>query len=484
MSGITEESIILVISKSNDDDSDAEEDSGEYAKFGRPLSNYNVKICLKNTTTNGQKNKQVGGITGVSVNRQAIGYNGFFEAFDEYSSELEWVGCSLLENKRGRTRLNSLRAAGDDPEFDFFLIESFWIDQDLEDPCVVATFALRKFIYSDVIKGNYSYGTWGVSSIAYALHDFGFSEEDQQDQTFSGTSGKRKRCDGEGCYDEAIPFLRNEFFQDTALLQENPDNCLILVGGVEHFQQSLKSESAVMPALRALRSRLAGRKATGKDAEILSRVELLVDENDQLVQMESLANVSRAMLGNAIYQPPTDKTTAQQLQSLRRDLDNLVREGGSIARSTALHAACEKNSIKVVKLLLEVDPQSVSVKDCLGRTPLMIAAINACGRKSINGINETEVMDHLLSAGARKNDVDNVGLTAYGHLKKRLFINSVHLQYRATLTDLEHKLYPPGGPTTMDFSKGSGGTSGLVDYGPEDEEERRLWGGGDDDGDY
>ena len=36
----------------------------------------------------------------------------------------------------------------------------------------------------------------------------------------------------------------------------------------------------------------------------------------------------------------------------------------------------------------------------------------------------------------------------------------------------------------MDFSKGSGGTSGLVDHGPEDEEERRLWGGGDDDGDY
>lgn len=210
----------------------------------------------------------------------------------------------------------------------------------------------------------------------------------------------------------------------------------------------------------------------------------LVNENDQLAFMESTAQLSSVMMGNAVYQPPADNTTAQQLQSLRRDLDKLVRAGGSIARSTALHVACEKNSIKVVKLLLELDSRSVSVKDCMGRTPLMIAAINACGRKSINGINETRVIDHLLHAGARKNDADNVGLTAYGHFKKRLMINSVHYQYRATLTDLEHKLYPDGGPTMVDFSQGRGGTSGIVDYGPEDEEERRLLGGSEDDGDY
>ena len=470
MSRMTGDSIILSIS--NDDD-DAE-DLGQYAKFGRPLTTYNVKIYLKTDNNNNGRKNEVGGITGVSVNRQAIGDHGFFQEFDEHSGELEWVGCSLLENKQGRTRLKSLRDAGDDPEFDFFLIESFWIDQDQEDACDLATCALRKFIHSDVIKGNLRFGAWCVSSVAYALHEVDSSSE---------SSGKRKRGDGLS-YDEAIPFLRNGFFQDTALLQENPDNGRILVGGVEHFEQALKSEAIVMPALKALRGHIGGKKPTGKDAEILSRVGQLVNENDQLAFMESTAQLSSVMIGNAVYQPPTDNTTAQQLQSLRRDLDKLVRAGGSIARSTALHVACEKNSIKVVKLLLELDSRSVSVKDCMGRTPLMIAAINACGRKSINGINETRVIDHLLNAGARKNDADNVGLTAYGHFKKRLMINSVHYQYRATLTDLEHKLYPNGGPTMVDFSQGRGGTSGIVDYGPEDEEERRLLGGSEDDGDY
>ena len=476
MSRMTEDSILLVISKSNDDDDDDDtKDLGQYAKFGRPLTTYTVKIHLRNDNGNNGRKKELGRISGVSVNRQAIGDHGFFEAFDEYSGELEWVGCSLLENKRGRTRLQSLRAAGDDPEFDFFLIESFWIDQDhVEDPCALATFALRKFLYSNVIKGNHQFGTWGVSSIAYALQNIDSSSE---------SSGKRKRDDGPS-YDEAIPFLRNGFFQDAALLQENPENGRILVGGVEHFEQPVKSEASVMPALEKLRRVIGGKKPREKDAEILSRVGQLVDENDRLAFLESSRSISSAMLGNAVYQPPTDSTTDQQLQILRRDLEKLAKAGGSIASSTALHVACEKNAIKVVKLLLEMEPGSVSVKDCMGRTPLMIAAINACGRKSINGISETQVIDHLLNAGAGKKDVDNVGLTAYGHLKKRLVINSVHYQYRATLTDLEHKLYPPGGPTTIDFSHGNGGASGLVDYGPEDEEERRIWGGSDDRDDY
>jgi hypothetical protein len=78
-------------------------------------------------------------------------------------------------------------------------------------------------------------------------------------------------------------------------------------------------------------------------------------------------------------------------------------------------------------------------------------------------------------------------LTAYGHFKKyfKIYLSSMaSLQHNTSLTDLEHKLYPPSGPTAMDFSNGKGGSSGFVDYGPEDEEERRLYGGNDDDGDY
>lgn len=476
---ITEDSIRLVtISSPSDDDSDTE-DLG----FGRPLTNCTVKFYHKNDT---QHKKELGGISGVSVNRQAIGNNGYFATFDEYSGELEWVGCSLLENKLGRTRLQSLRDAGDDPEFDFFLIESFWIDQNQDDPCALATFALRKFLHSDIIKGNLSYGCWNVSSIAYALHDFG------EEQHEGSGSGKRKReDDGRLCYDEAIPFFRNGFFQDAALLQQDPDNGRILVAGVQHMEQTLKSEASVMPAIRSLRSQLSKKKSTTKkpttkDSEILNCVERLVNTNDQIAFEQSMMSVSAAMIGNAMYQRPADVTTTQQLQSLRQDLNKLVGEGGSIARSTALHVACEKNSIKVVKLLLELDASSATVKDQMGRTPLIVAAMNACGRRTIDGINETQVITHLLNAGARKEDTDNVGLTAYGHFKKyfKKISPMASLRHNTSLTDLEHKLYPPGGPTAMDFSNGKGGSSGFVDYGPEDEEHRRLMGGSDDDGDY
>jgi hypothetical protein len=284
---ITEDSITLVSTSSSghyDEDEDDDDDLGRYAKFGRPLTNHSIKFYHKNDT---QRKKELGGISGVSVNRQAIGTHGFFETFDEYSGDLEWVGNSLLENKYGRPRLQSLRQAGDDPEFDFFLIESFWIDQNQDDPCAFATFALRKFLHGDIIKGNGGY--WSVSSIAYALFDFG------EDEQHSGSdSGKRKRDedDGRPSYDEAIPFFRNGFFQDVALLQQNPDNGRILVAGVEHMDQPLKSEASVMPAIKSLRSRLSTKKPTRKDGEILNRVEQLVSANALLVCEQELKGIS------------------------------------------------------------------------------------------------------------------------------------------------------------------------------------------------
>lgn len=51
-------------------------------------------------------------------------------------------------------------------------------------------------------------------------------------------------------------------------------------------------------------------------------------------------------------------------------------------------------------------------------------------------------------------------------------------EHRHKLTNLEHKLYPPGGPSLSDFSEGKGGNSGLVDYGPEDDEADREMGRG------
>lgn len=169
--------------------------------------------------------------------------------------------------------------------------------------------------------------------------------------------------------------------------------------------------------------------------------------------------------------------------------------GGSIARSKALHIACEKNSIQVVNLLLDLDSDRSKTKGSLMRTPLIIAAIAAPGRHCISGIDDTEVIDALLLAASSgegtniKSEVDSTGMTAYGHYKKSstMSIAMTHYQHRHKITDLEHKLYPPGGPTLMDFSEGKGATSGFVDYGPEDDladRENGTGAYGDDDEDY
>mmetsp|Transcript_15155 Transcript_15155/g.32897 ORF Transcript_15155/g.32897 Transcript_15155/m.32897 type:complete len:83 (-) Transcript_15155:45-293(-) len=75
-------------------------------------------------------------------------------------------------------------------------------------------------------------------------------------------------------------------------------------------------------------------------------------------------------------------------------------------------------------------------------------------------------------------------MTAHGYFTQgssqtsgsRRYFRITHDEHRRKLTDLEHKLYPPGGPAAGDFSEGRGGSSGLVDYGPEDDEADRAMG--------
>jgi hypothetical protein len=111
---------------------------------------------------------------------------------------------------------------------------------------------------------------------------------------------------------------------------------------------------------------------------------------------------------------------------------------------------------------------------------LITAAINAAGRLSINGIDDTTVIDALLQFGASKSDVDSSNMTAYGYFKRSSssYLQMTQYEHQHKLTNLEHKLYPPGGPSLSDFSEGKGGSSGFVDYGPEDDEADREMGRG------
>ena len=426
--------------------------------------------------------KEIGTIGGIGVDRQRIGENSFHVTFDEHSGDLEWIGSVLLENKYGRTKLQSLRDGGDDSEFNFFYIDTFCMDKAVTSD--MATFALRKFLHGERIKGNLSYGCWINSSVAYALEPV----------DSDGTQGKRKREDEDSnVYREIIPFLRNGFFQDTAIIGNDPENARILVGAVRDFEKNLISESeAKAKASRLQKGGGGGKKMKGSDIEILNLVRNLVNDNDAIMHMHAMQGVSSAMLGLTQYRPPAppeDPTSEEQLRNMRQQIVRLQNSGGSVARSGAIHAACEKNSLKVVELLLQLDATSATAKDHPGRTPLIVAGINASGRLSINGIDDTAVIDALLNAGAQKADVDSSNMTAYGHFKRKssFYLQMTHYEHRHKITDLEHKLYPSGGPSLGDFSEGRGGRSGLVDYGPEDDEADREMGRGkyaDSEGDY
>jgi hypothetical protein len=72
------------------------------------------------------------------------------------------------------------------------------------------------------------------------------------------------------------------------------------------------------------------------------------------------------------------------------------------------------------------------------------------------------------------------GMTAYGYFRlySELLLPMIHYQHRHTITCLDHKLYPPGGSSAADLSKGIGGTPGFVDYGTKDDLADRVSGRG------
>jgi hypothetical protein len=421
-------------------------------------------------------NVEIGNIHAILVNRQAIPEYCFFETFDDHhSSDMEWIGTSLLENCYGRTKLQSLREY-DDPEFDFMFISSFRVhaDYNKDGNSDVAAAALYKFLHDPTtIKGNLDYGCWRVSSAAYLLNP------QEPTPNNSKQHRKRKRAVDETPQHElarmdADPFLRNGFFQDPSLVRQDSANTRILVASYGNWSNAILSQAQVSSVNLLSESP----KPSGKDAEILQLVQSVFDSSDPFGA--SNVHLAAVMIGQEQYEPPGDTITTLQLASLRSNLFLLVQAGGSISRSTALHLACEKNSKSLVKLLLEMDPAAVNYRDTISVTPLMVAAKNASGRCSINGIDDTLVIDSLFESGADKTMTDSVGMTAYGYFRKtsKMMFDITHYHSRGKLVALESKLCPLTGPTVVDLADGNGANTGLVDYGPEDDEADREMGRG------
>lgn len=174
-----------------------------------------------------------------------------------------------------------------DPEFDFLLIQNFRIDK--EQSCEVATVALRKFLFSDSIKGNLDCNCWGVSFIAYELNRNNSNESE---------------------YLESVPFLRNGFFQDKALFNKYPESAGILVGSIGHFEKNVTSESQVMSSAKKLQKEMSSSSTSTtapatatantngteqgpleKDAEIMKIVKDVVEKNFQIYMDRSMVGV-------------------------------------------------------------------------------------------------------------------------------------------------------------------------------------------------
>lgn len=477
------------------------DEDGEYNAF----TSVRAEILVRGT--------KAGKISGVIVDRQKIPERHFLSAMDGHSGDLQYIGVSVFEPRLGRTKLRSLRDGGDDDEFDFLYISTFHVEHEYKQngSSDVGTYALRKLLHHSYIKGRAAaMGCWSVSCCIYILDPYEamsreekerFEAEDRREsdrriRAFStGESGpveteqslrakenKKERMDSLARSD-ANQFLRNGFIQDIGLAKQGGNAPRFLVAAYGHWEQPLKShaEAAVVQFYVAPPT---PRPPTGKDAEILEVTKRMCSEN-------SMRGVSSMMIG---LQPPAVDDSADRASAFRSEVNHLIGEGGSLARSNALHAACANKDPAIVRCILQMDPSCIEARDMNNSTPLMIAAATAAGMANKNGIpRDQPVIDLLLAAGAQKGATDPNGMTAYGTLE------SMHADYdemmqammgRAVqtgpqstpgLAELQAKLMPPGGPTVADRTRGEGAEAGFIDFKDEDAEYDRDYG---DYGDY
>jgi hypothetical protein len=311
---------------------------------------------------------------------------------------------------------------------------------------------------------------------------------------------------------DADPFLRNGFFQDRAVAQIGRDAARILVASRGHWirqqQQPTSTSMLRLSHLQAAHHQIRlPPSLTGLDKALFS----LVAESStfQHLRLDTMMNPRPPQTtrggGAARDMLLLEDDPAAQQQEVTRicsEITKLTNQGASIARSHVLHAACAANAITIiavglVRFLLELDPSSIHGRDDQNFTPLMVAAGDAAGRgrrynRCLGIADDTRVVDYLLAKGARKDDQDNYGMTAFGHLKKIIDGNQMMgLVQESTaccwsslpvqIEALKDKLMPAGGPTDSDLKGESATTAvaGFVDYAWEDFEFDD-----EDDGDY
>lgn len=471
------------------------DESGEYQAF----TSITVDILVRGT--------KAGTISGTVVNRQRIPERHFLSAMDGHSGDLQDVGVSIFEPRYGRTKLRSLVNGGDDMEFDFFYISKLHVEPQYKQngSSDVGAYALRKLLYHSYIKGASAskYGCWSVSCCIYILDPYeamsieekerieaedrreseremrslGSTAPVETEQSLRVKEERANRMDALARLD-ANQFLRNGFVQDRAVARQGGNASRFIVAAYEHWKQPLKSHDEV-EAVQFYVAPADPRPPTGKDDEILAATKRICSES-------SMMGLSSRMIG---LQPQVVDDSADRASLYRTEVTRLMREGGCLARSYALHAACANRDAAIVRCILQLDPSCLETRDISNSTPLIIAAAAAAGSGNKDGIPRQPVIDLLIAAGAQKGATDSKGMTAYGTLKsmddrygqmmQALMGGPVRGGSGNTpgLAELEAKLMPPNGPTAADRSGGEGEESGFVDYADQDAEYDHDYGG-------
>eukprot|EP00535_Pseudo-nitzschia_heimii_P006243 CAMPEP_0197195308 /NCGR_PEP_ID=MMETSP1423-20130617/30847_1 /TAXON_ID=476441 /ORGANISM="Pseudo-nitzschia heimii, Strain UNC1101" /LENGTH=150 /DNA_ID=CAMNT_0042648905 /DNA_START=272 /DNA_END=721 /DNA_ORIENTATION=- len=135
--------------------------------------------------------------------------------------------------------------------------------------------------------------------------------------------------------------------------------------------------------LEGLGDSLESHPSTSKDAEILQLAKCMCE--------------SEFWFGTGNY-----KASMKRTRFFRTEVMKLIKEGGSLARSNALHMACKNGDLAIVNCILLMDPSCIEARDPLNRTPLMVAAQTAAAMCTIQIIPIRQpVVDLLLLAGAK-----------------------------------------------------------------------------------
>ena len=446
------------------------------------------------------RRRTVGKIQATVVHSQRIPANYFMSAMDGHSDALQYVGVTLFEPRLGRTKLASLAESDKCDNYarlDFIYIRSFHVDEKYKakkGASEIGATALHQLLHHSFIDEN------NVAAAVYILDPFeamttveqNAHDEKRRNQSLlflrSGGKTPPESTDSEEARQDqmrmdilaradANQFLRNGFFQDPAIARDDPR---FLVASYRHLTRGppISHKKAAVISFYTP-PKMPPPPPMGKDKELFSLVmetrsmsspatglELEIEDEEELVTFNS--KIARLLLS----------------------------EGASISRSHAIHVASFRNNLSVLLCLLDLEPAAIHGRDHQNFTPLMLAAQSvAAGQQStcsMEGINDTRVVDALLARGACINDQDSVGMTAYGHFVKSY--DSVMSSRRQAmivcgkstaradelLLDSKNKvpgmkafvakLFPAGGPSKADLTggKATADDDGFVDYTEQD----------------